>query len=93
VLSAETWKVALPLYTEQALKYKVARDPQSVATIQLVLDGRVFDFAGMYDGFQGYTYSLYKMMQNRGNLTSYIKTSDKIVLRYYEQVAEMFFKD
>ncbi|NLW73506.1 MAG: hypothetical protein GX057_01225 [Clostridiales bacterium] len=34
-----------------------------------------------------------KMMQNRGNLASYIKTWDKIVLRYYEQVAEVFFKN
>jgi hypothetical protein len=92
-MSAETWKVALPLYTEQSLKYKIARDEQSVTTIGLVLDGRVFDFAGMYDGFQGYTYSLYKMMQNRGNLASYIKTMDKIVCKYYEKVAEMFYKN
>jgi hypothetical protein len=93
VMSAETWKVALPLYTEQSLKYKIARDEQSVTTIGLVLDGRVFDFAGMYDGFQGYTYSLYKMMQNRGNLASYIKTMDKIICKYYEKVAEMFYKN
>ena len=92
VLSAETWKVALPIYTEQSLKYRMARDEQSVKTIELVLNGRVFDFAGMYDGFQGYTYALYKMMQNRASLASYIKGSDKVILKYYENVAEMFYR-
>lgn len=91
-LSAETWKSVLPLYTELTLKSKMARDEQSVEMIELVLGGRVFDFAGMYDGFSGYSYKLYTVMQNRGNLASYIKTTNKLITKHYQTIADVFYK-
>lgn len=91
-LSAETWKVALPDYIETTLKGKVAQDQKSIDMIQIVLDGRTFDFAGMYDGYGGYLFKLYTNMQARARLSSFIKSGSKGVNYFFQNVADVFYK-
>ena len=52
-LNAESYKQVVPVYYEIALKVKYARDDESVAVLDTILDGRYFDFGYIYDGWQG----------------------------------------
>lgn len=59
-LNAESYKQVIPAYYETALKVKFTRDEESVQVLDMVLDGRTFDFGYVYDGWQGLAF----MMQN-----------------------------
>ncbi|MCL1792664.1 MAG: extracellular solute-binding protein [Oscillospiraceae bacterium] len=47
-LSAESRRTVLPAYFDSTLNTKFARDEESIRMIQIILDGRVFDFGYMY---------------------------------------------
>ena len=47
-LSAESRRAVLPAYFDNTLNAKFARDEDSIRMIQIILDGRVFDFGYMY---------------------------------------------
>ena len=49
-LNAESWKRVVPAYYDISLKYKGARDEQSVAMLDLIVEGRIFDFGYVYGG-------------------------------------------
>ncbi len=51
VLCAESWKHTIPAYYDTALKYKGARDEQSIAMIDMIMDSRIFDFGYVYGGW------------------------------------------
>ncbi len=51
VLCAESWKNTIPAYYDTALKYKGARDEQSIAMIDMIMDSRIFDFGYVYGGW------------------------------------------
>lgn len=44
-LNVESYKTVFPIYYEQSLQQKYARDPESIEMINLLMDGRNFDFA------------------------------------------------
>ena len=48
-LNAETYKKVVPAYFDTALKVKYTRDSESAAMLDLLMDGRVFDFGYMYN--------------------------------------------
>ena len=47
-LSAESKRMVLPAYFENTLNAKFARDEDSIRMLQIILDGRVYDFGYMY---------------------------------------------
>jgi len=44
-LNVESYKTVFPTYFEQSLQQKYARDPESIEMINLLMDGRNFDFS------------------------------------------------
>ena len=57
-LSAETWKTVTPTLYEIALKTRYLRDSESKEVLDLVINGRTFDFGFIYDGWVGFSFCL-----------------------------------
>ncbi|MCL2517154.1 MAG: hypothetical protein FWF15_01200 [Oscillospiraceae bacterium] len=92
-LCAESWKSVLPKYYDVALKVKGARDEESIAMIDLIMDGRVFDFGYFYDNDRGMAGVLVQMIQNRNTgFETYYAANEGKVMAHYNSVLEIFEK-
>ncbi len=74
-LTAEGWKVMLPAFFDTALKYKGARDEQSMAILDMIVASTIYDFGYVFGGESSATgagFWTHKMMQsNSADITSY----------------------
>lgn len=91
-LSAETWKSVQPQYYDVVLKYKGARDEASIAMIDLVLNGRSFDFSFVYDAFNGFVYKTAEILKGSTGLSTYVAQKENTVMTHYETVRDLFFE-
>jgi len=66
-LSAETWKTVTPTFYEIALKTRYLRDSESKEVLDLIINGRTFDFGYIYDGWQGFSFTLQRMIAAGNN--------------------------
>ena len=57
-LSAETWKTVTPTLYEIALKTRYLRDNESKEVLDIIVEGRTFDFGFIYDGWKGFSFML-----------------------------------
>lgn len=90
-LCAETWKTVYPAYYDVALKVKFARDEESVAMLDLIIDGRVFDFGYVYDNWKGVAFDLQHVIQtNITDFESYYASKETSVTKYYNEVLQYF---
>ena len=73
-LNAESWKsVTLP-YCETTLKYKGARDKDSLEMIDITLAGRIFDFGFVYGGWGEAFWLQFCINDNQSkDITSYVE--------------------
>ncbi len=74
-LAAESHRTAVPAYYENVLSYKLVRDETNMDMVELVMDGRMYDFGYVYGGFEsnngGAAFWLNDVTRGDGNLTSY----------------------
>ncbi len=92
-LSAETWKTITPTFYEIALKTRYLRDSESKEIMDLIIDGRTFDFGYIYDGWQGFSFMLQTMMKNmNSNFESYYNTRFTSARYRYKSVVKAFAK-
>ncbi|MCQ2433225.1 MAG: hypothetical protein MJ175_11535 [Clostridia bacterium] len=90
-LCAESYKTVFPAYYDVALKVKGARDEESVAMLDKILESRVFDFGYVYDGWNGASFLLQTMMQDKNtNFESFYAKKEKSILKYYNKVIDYF---
>ncbi len=47
-LNVESYRTMFPTYYEEALQFKLARDPLSIEMLNLIMDGRSFDFSTLF---------------------------------------------
>jgi hypothetical protein len=47
-LNVESYRTMFPTYYEEALQHKLARDPLSITMLNLIMDGRTFDFVTLF---------------------------------------------
>lgn len=66
-LNAETWKQVALEYYDTALKTQYARDYQVRGMLDIIMDGRVFDFGYMYD--TGIAFIIDSMVSDNSNRT------------------------
>ena len=67
-LTAETWKQVTPTFYEIALKTRYLRDNESKEVLDIVLDGRVYDFGYIYGGSgTGFNYMMGDLMERQSN--------------------------
>jgi len=92
-LSAETYKTVVPTYYEIALKTRYLRDAESKEILDIIIKGRTFDFGYIYDGWQGYSFMLQTMMNNRNsNFESFYNTKLSSARYRYKSVVKAFAK-
>ncbi len=92
-LSAETWKTITPTFYEIALKTRYLRDSESKEIMDLIINGRTFDFGYIYDGWQGFSFMLQTMIKNmNSNFESYYNTRFTSARYRYKSVVKAFAK-
>lgn len=73
-LNAESWKTVTQAYCETTLKYKGARDEDSLEMIDITLDGRIYDFGFVYGGWGEAFWLQYCLNDNKSkDITSYVE--------------------
>ena len=75
-LNAESWRTVTPAVVDSALKFKGARDEESIEMIDIIIDSRVVDFGLVYGGW-GSARSAIKRVVDKANSTD--------ITSYYEQ--------
>lgn len=90
-LNAEGWKTVSPAYYDNALKYKGTRDEQSIEMLDILLDGRVFDFGYVYGGYDTPA-SWLRQVINGGSteIASYVQKNTKVWNKTMEKVYKAF---
>jgi hypothetical protein len=66
-ISGLTYQNVIPKYYEQVLQTKALRDPESEAMLDMIIAGRVFDFAYFYNTNSGLATLLSTMINARNN--------------------------
>ncbi|MBR4959902.1 MAG: hypothetical protein IKY52_03295 [Clostridia bacterium] len=90
VLNAESWKLVVPAYYDTALKYKGARDEESIAIIDMLMEARIFDFGYVYGGWGCVFWLQYMMEGATKDITSYYEKNFGAYEKTMEKVFEAF---
>lgn len=83
-LNAESYKQVIPAYYETALKVKYTRDEESVQVLDMVLEGRSFDFGYVYDGWQGLAFMVQNLTSRKSKdyASEYQRLEKGAIVRY-----------
>ncbi|MBQ7982042.1 MAG: hypothetical protein IJ302_00610 [Clostridia bacterium] len=92
--AAETWKHVIPVFYEKALSDKYFRDEQSIAMMNLIYDGILYDFGYVFDNWLGTTWTLPRIAQSKNtNLASYWAKIEKKVTKHYQKLYDAVLED
>lgn len=89
-LNAESYKRTIPVYYDIVLKTKGSRDEESVAMLDMIFDGRVFDFGYVYGGFGAAFWVQYLVEAKSADISSYYEKNHKTFDKYMTEVIEFF---
>ena len=90
-LNAESWKTVRPAYFESTLKYKNARDKDSLEMLDILIDGRLFDFGYVYGGWGAAFWIQYCINDNNStDITSYYESRKNEWNTYMDNVFAAF---
>lgn len=98
-LAATSHDTAVPAYYEDVLTYKLARDERTIDMVELIMDGRMYDFGYVYGAFEsnggGAAFWLNKIAAGNGDLTSYYQARKSNWENYMASVYAQFdnYKD
>lgn len=88
-LNAESYKQVVPSYYDIALKVKFTRDEASVEVLDMILEGRYFDFGYIYDGWQGVAFLLQDCMSNKtSDYSSKYAAREQTAIKRYDTIIE-----
>ncbi len=91
VLCAETWKTVEPVYYDVALKVRGVRDEDAVRMIDLIVDGRMFDFGYLYDMWYGWSFCFERIINDeRLSFEVYYAAKSEEVERHYQSIIDKF---
>jgi len=91
-LSAETYREVVPEVMNIVLQSKYARDEASYEMLELILDGRVYTFGYIYDGWKGMQWSLVNMMNQKStDFSSYYAKNETAALAQYDTIIESYY--
>jgi ABC-type glycerol-3-phosphate transport system substrate-binding protein len=90
-LNAESYKQVVPAYYEKALKVKYSRDNESVKILDIILDGRYFDFGYIYDGWKGFAFVLQELTSSKSkDFVSLYEKKETSASKYYQTILDMY---
>lgn len=74
-LAAESYRTCVTAYYDNVLSYKLVRDEGNMEMIELIMDGRMYDFGYVYGAFEshggGASFWINDIVKGNGDLTSY----------------------
>ena len=73
------------------LKYKGARDEESIEMLDIVLDGRNISFEFVYDAWTGFVYKTGTVVSGSQGLASFVAKNGSTVLKHFEKVRDVFY--
>ena len=93
-LAAESHRTAVPAYYDNVLSYKLVRDENNIDMVELIMDGRMYDFGYVYGAFEshggGAAFWLNNITKGDGNLTSYYESRKSNWENYMATVFDKF---
>ena len=92
-LSSYGWKDVLPTYYDICLDVKSTRDEQSVEMLDLILENRYVDFASLYNGWNGWVFSLPQFISSSKGFASTYESLVKSKNAYYEKILAVFIEN
>ena len=89
-----SYKYVVPAYYDITLKVKGTRDENSIEMLDITCNGRVVDFAFVYDNWKGYAFALTHVLKKNGSteFASYYQKNEKKALAHFEDVYEQFLE-
>lgn len=89
-----SYKYVVPAYYDVALKVKGTRDENSIEMLDITFNGRIVDFAFVYDSFKGYAFALQDILSSNGSkgFASYYEKKEKSVIKHFASVYEKFME-
>ncbi len=92
-LSAESYKQVIPTLYEIALKTRYLRDSESKEILDMIIDGRMYEFGYLYDGFQGFAFMLSGMFTSgQSNFESYYAKKYNPARLHFKKIVKVFDK-
>lgn len=92
-LSAESYKTVVPTFYEIALKTRYLRDSESKEVLDLIINSRIFDFGYIYDGWQGFGWTIHNMFfEGSKNFESYYASRYPSAKIHYKKIVKIFDK-
>ena len=92
-LSAESYKQVITTLYEIALKTRYLRDDESKDVLDMVIDGRVYDFGYIYGGFEGFGFMLGSLMSSHSNnFESYYARQYGNAKIHFKKIVKVFDK-
>ncbi|MBQ7897337.1 MAG: hypothetical protein IJ323_02825 [Clostridia bacterium] len=93
VLSAENYKKVIPTLYETALKTRYLRDNESKEVLDIILEGRVYDFGYIYGGFEGFGFMLGQILYDENpNFESYYAEKYRKARNHLKKITKVFDK-
>ena len=91
-LNAESYKRTIPVYYDIVLKTKGSRDEESVTMLDMIFDGRIFDFGYVYGEFGAAFWPQFLIEKKSPDIASYYEKNHK---KYDEKMADAitFFEE
>jgi len=89
-LNAESYKRTVPVFYDIVLKTKGSRDEESVAIIDMICDGRVFDFGYVYGAWGAAFWPQNLMTAKNADISSYYEKNHKTFDKYMQKVFTFF---
>jgi hypothetical protein len=91
-LNAESYKTVTPAFYDIALKNKYTEDPVTAQMIDLIMDGRVYEFSFQFGEFLSnlpYMFR-YELYNGQNNLASTLKKSQKPINKGLEKIYKCY---
>ena len=87
-LNVESYRTLFPVYYEQALQNKYSRDPESIEMLNMLMEGRNFDFSTLFAGQITGISTLFRTVINSKNadFASFYAKTAKIAEKGLEKV-------
>ena len=89
-LNAESYKKTVPVYYDLVLKTKGSRDEESVRMLDMIFDGRIFDFGYVYGEFGAAFWPQYLVEKKSADISSYYEKNHKAYDKKIADAIEFF---
>ena len=89
-LTAESYKHTVPTFYDIVLKAKGSRDEQSIAMLDMIFDGRVFDFGYVFGEFGAAFWPQYMVERKSADIASYYEKNHLSFDKRIEKAIKFF---